>query len=154
MSNEQLGLSGQVHMVLKDRYGFIKDERDGPNLVVTDGKEEVARLIGGDAGAAFTHIAIGIDNTTAGADQTALVSESTSEGAERATADVSIITQTVTNDSAQFVTTFSFTDAFSVVESGVFNDSAAGDMLCRQIFTALAVDDGDSLTVTWKIRAG
>ena len=154
MSNEQLGLSGQVHMVLKDRYGFIKDERDGPNLVVTDGKEEVARLVGGQSGDAFTHIAIGIDNTAASAGQTTLISESTSEGAERAAADVSIITQTVSNDSAQFVNTFSFTDAFSIVESGVFNNSVTGDMLCRQVFTALAVDNGDSLTVTWKIRAG
>ncbi len=159
MSKENLGLTGQVHMVLRDRYGFVKEERFGPNLVVTDGKEEVARLISytSNSGDPFTHIAIGTDNTVESAGHTSLLGEITSAGGERdpyGAAYVSIVTQTVSNDTCQFVTTYNFTASFSVQESGVFNHTSAGDMLCRQTFTALAVSSADALTVTWKIRVG
>jgi hypothetical protein len=156
MSNESLGLTGQVHMVLRDRYGFVKEERFGPNLVVTDGKEEVARLISytSNSGDDFTHIAIGTDNTIPDAADTTLGAEITSAGGERTTGYVSIETQTVTNDTCQFVTTYNFTASFSVQESGVFNHTSTGDMLCRQTFTALSVSSADALTVTWKIRVG
>ena len=156
MSKESLGLSGQVHMVLRDRYGFIKEERYGPNLVVTDGKEEVARLISSSSlsGDDFTHIAIGEGVTEPSIGQTALVTEITSAGGERVTGFVSLETTSVSNDTCQFITTYTFTDSFSVTESGIFNDASAGDMLCRQTFTALSVSSADALTVTWKIRVG
>lgn len=156
MSGESLGLSGHVHMVLRNRYGFIREVQDGPNLIVTDGKEETARLLLGGtfSGDSFTDVAIGTDNTGAAAGQTSLEAEITSEGGERAVADRYILQTSVAGDTAQFVTSYPFTDSFSVQESGLFNDSTGGDMLCRQTFTALAVGNGDSLTVTWKIRVG
>jgi len=154
MAGESVGLQGQIHMVLRDRFGFIKEERLTPNLVVTDGKEEVARLIGGQSGDAFTHVAIGIGVGAAAAGDTTLGSEITSAGGERAAASISITTVSASNDTAQFVTSYSFTDTFAVTESGVFNSSASGDLLCRQTFSALNVNNGDSLTVTWKITVG
>jgi hypothetical protein len=156
MSDEALGLQGHVHIVKHDRYGFIREVRDGPNLVVTDGKEETARLLlGSTFGAnAFSHIAIGEDNTAPAAGQTALLDEITSQGGERDAATLTLATTSVSNDTAQYVTSYSFTDSFTVQESGLFNHSATGDMLCRQTFTALSVGNGDSLTVTWKIRVG
>lgn len=156
MSNESLGLTGQVHMVLRDRYGFIKEERYGPNLVVNAGKAEVAQLISSTSlsGTPFTNIAIGIDNTAPAVGQTALQSEITSAGGQRVVGFISNETTSVTNDTCQFITTYNFTASFSVQESGIFNNTAAGDMLCRQTFTALSVSSADALTVTWKIRVG
>ena len=156
MTGESLGLSGQVHIVLRDKYGFIREERYGPNLVVTDGKEEVARLISSASlsGDDFEYIAIGDNATAEAAGQTALSSEISSAGGERVAGYVSIQTTSVSNDTCQFVTTYNFTASFTVQESGLFNHTSAGDMLCRQTFTALSVSSADALTVTWKIRVG
>ena len=85
---------------------------------------------------------------------TALESEITSGGGSRQTgADVTGTRQTtnVTNDTAQLVTTFTFTAAFAVDEAGVFNDPAAGDMLCATAFGAANVVSGDTLQITWQV---
>ena len=151
MSDESLGLTGQVQMTLRDRYGFVKEERYGPNLVVTAGKTEVAKLISGTSLASdpFEYIAIGDDITGESAGQTALISEITSGGGERNPYGTAYVSEAAAV--LQFITTYTFTSDFSVKESGVFNANASGDMLCRQTFTALAVSSADALTVTWKI---
>lgn len=154
MAKEGVGLTGRVHMVLRDVDGNIREERYGPNLVVTDGKEEVARLIGAVSGDAFTHIAIGIGTAAPAAGDTTLGSEVTSGGGSRTTCTKDVLTNSVTNDTARFVTTYNFTATFAVTESGVFNSSSTGDLLCRQTFSALNVGSGDSLTVTWQVRVG
>lgn len=146
--NESFGLRGWVRHVVRDSNGKVKEVREGPNLVVTDGKEEVARLIC-DVGSpgAFTHIALGTGSTAPAAGQTSLADET-----HRSASTESIATTAVTNDTAQFLTTFSFTSSNAIVESGVFNDPSAGDMLCRQTFSAINVGSGDTLETTWKIQ--
>jgi hypothetical protein len=51
----------------------------------------------------------------------------------------------------QLIVTFNFTGTFAVTESGVLNAGAAGDLLSRQVFSAINVVNGDSLQVTWKV---
>lgn len=85
---------------------------------------------------------------------TTLVSETVTGGGERRTgANVTGTRQTTTvaNDTAQLVTTFTFTAAFNVDESSVFNAAAAGDMLCATAFGDISVVSGDTLQITWRI---
>lgn len=85
---------------------------------------------------------------------TALLSEIASGGGERRTgANVTGTRQTTTiaNDTAQLVTIFTFTSAFNVDESGVFNAAAVGDMLCATAFGDMPVVSGDTLQITWQV---
>ena len=103
----------------------------------------------------FDYIAIGTGTTVAAVTQTELVTEITTGGGERrGGSDVtgSRTTTTVTNDTSQWETTFTFTSSFAVTECGLFNASSNGTMLCRQIFSAINVASGDTITFTWKIQ--
>jgi len=85
---------------------------------------------------------------------TALLTEIAAGGGERRTAgNVTGSRQqtTVPNDTAQLVTTFTFTGAYGIDECGVFNDPAAGDMLCATAFGDVNVVSGDTIQITWRI---
>lgn len=152
LMQEKIGLTGTIHLVLKDRDGKIKEERVIKNLIVNAGKAEVAALIGAVAGGvAFGYIAIGTGTTAPAAANTTLEAEITTGGGARAASVNTQVTTTVTNDTLQAVKTFTFTLSFAVTESGLFNDATAGDMLARQTFSVINVANGDTLTVTWKI---
>ena len=150
MKSESARICGQVNMVLRDQYGYIKEERHGPNTVTDDGIEELVLLATG-SGDAFTHIALGTSTVAADVTDTSLGAEISTNGGGRDASTVSAETDDTTGDTIQLISGWSFSGALSITESGVFNDASAGDMLCRQVFTALPVDDGDSLTITWKV---
>lgn len=125
------------------------------NGVPTAGKALVAgRINASGAPAAAGYIGIGIGTTAFNATDTALETERQADGTAstaHTSATASLVTTDVTNDTAQLVATFSFTATLAITESGVFNASSAGTMLCRQTFSAINVVSGDSLQVTWKI---
>jgi len=115
------------------------------DLVTNAGMAKVASLLT----SAFSYIAIGSDDgstLTLDATNTALGNE-----LQREQATTSVETTNVTNDTAVFQATFNFTSAATIQESGVFDASTGGTMLCRQTFPALNVQAGDSLVLTWKI---
>jgi len=150
-------LTGQV-LIEHIRNGRVIDSRLGPNLIVSAGKAGVAsRINGSGAEAAFTYIGIGIGTTGALAGDTALETEydeTSTLSTTHKSASVSRVTTTVTNDTAQNVVTFNITGAgLAVTESGVFNAATAGTMLARQTFAVINLASGDSLQVTWKIKA-
>ncbi|KKP97243.1 MAG: hypothetical protein UR99_C0017G0026 [Candidatus Moranbacteria bacterium GW2011_GWD2_36_12] len=119
------------------------------NLITSAGKAGLAsRVNGNGAEAAFTYIAIGIGTTAAAVGNTALESEITTAGGQRANSTASRTTTTVTNDTARLVNTFTFTGSFNVTEAGVLNAGSTGTLLNRQVFTAVAVASGDSLQIT------
>jgi len=128
------------------RRGKLIEIRHIRNLLTNVGLAEMAGLWIG-LGTAFGYIAIGTGTTPAAETDTALATET-----HRAAATVSQDTTTVTDDTAKLVATFSFTASYSITESGVFNASTGGDLLCRAVFSAISVVDGDSLEFTWKIQ--
>jgi hypothetical protein len=71
---------------------------------------------------------------------------------DRALATGTLITTTTTNDTAQIVATFNVTGSKSLVESGLFTAASVGTMLCRKVFGAVAVINGNVLRVTWTIQ--
>jgi len=123
------------------------------NLVTNAGMAGVAsRINGSGAEAAFTWIGIGTGTTAANVTDTDIETEITTGGGERTDSAVSRTTTDVTDDTATLINTFNFTSTFAVTESGVLNaDDGGGVLLCRQVFSAINVVNGDSLQVTWDI---
>ena len=143
---EDMKLRGEVtfrHI----RNGEIIDERTYKNVIVNTGKAQVAGLINGATTGPFQYIAIGTGTTSESASDTSLVNE-THRGQDTSP---SRETTNVSNDTAVLDYTFDFTSSYAITESGVFNASSGGTMLCRKTFSAINVANGDSLQVTWKI---
>jgi hypothetical protein len=122
------------------------------NGVPTVGKALIAgRIMGSGTPAAATYIAVGTGTNAFAAGDTALQTELATSGLSRANGTVSLVTTTVTNDTAQVTTTFTVTGTQAVTESGVLNASSTGTLLCRQVFSAINVVNGDTLQITWKV---
>jgi hypothetical protein len=142
---QKLSLSGDFVVETRTKEGEVIAREEKHNLIVTMGKVEVAKLIGGVAADAFNAIAIGEGVTEALVAQEALVSEVEREavtGAYEATAKI------------VFEKTFEFGSAetYDITEAGIVNNIAVGgDMLNRVVFTAKAVDFNTDLYVKFTI---
>lgn len=122
------------------------------NLVPTVGKALAAGRLGASgAPAAVGWTAIGTGAVAAAAGDTALGAEIATNGGARAANTPTLVTTTVTNDTAQFVNTFTFTGSFAITEAGLFNASSVGTLAARQVFSAINVVSGDTLQITWKV---
>tara|TARA_X000001036_G_C20610904_1_gene778946 strand:+ start:500 stop:949 length:450 start_codon:yes stop_codon:yes gene_type:complete len=144
MINENLKLSGQLGIVLRDKDGNIKEERTERNLVVTTGLNYIASRIKDASATAMTHMALGSGTTAAAAGQTDLV---TLLGAREA-----LDSTTVTANAVAYVASFEAGDATgAVTEAGIFNAASSGTMLCRTKFNVVNKAADDTMTVTWTI---
>jgi hypothetical protein len=157
-----LWINGPHAARLSRFLGYWATEKDGRNLITDAGRAAVASRINGSGGAAaFTAIGQGTGATAANAADTTLQTEVKADGTAAsgvhalATASVTVsrVTTTVTNDTAQLVGTIAETATIAVTESGVFNADTNGTLLCRQTFSAVNVISGDSIQLTWKIKA-
>lgn len=146
--------NGIFNLIARNPDGKIRDVRIVHNLITTTGKAGLASRIGGSgAEAAFTYLAVGVGTTAAAVGNTTLETEITDSGLARVNATASRVTTSVTNDTAQLVTTFTVTGTKAVTEAGILNASSVGTLLCRQVFTAVNVVNGDSLQLTYKVQA-
>jgi hypothetical protein len=147
MINENLKLSGQLNIVLKDKAGNIKDHREVKNLVVNSGLAYIASRMTGTAKSVMSHMALGSGTTAAAAGQTDLVSILGSREALDST------TISGTNDEkVVYVSSFEAGDATgAVTEAGIFNAASSGDMLCRTVFSVVNKAADDTMSVTWTI---
>ena len=122
------------------------------NGVPTVGKALIAgRLNASGAPAAADYIAVGTGTNAFAAGDTTLQTETVGSGLTRAQGTASLVTTTTTNDTAQVLKSFTVTGSVAVTESGVFNASSGGTLLCRQVFSAINVVNGDTLQITWKV---
>lgn len=134
--------------------GYWSNNIQVANLITNAGFALIAgRLNGSGSPAAATYIAVGTGTNAANVADTTLQTESATAGLSRASATVSLVTTTVTNDTAQMLVTFTVTGTVAVTESGVLNAASTGTLLCRQVFSAINVVNGDSLQITWKVKA-
>lgn len=134
--------------------GFWSDSRIIANGMTNAGFAGVAsRINGSGAEAAFTYIAVGTGTNAFSAADTTLQTELGASGLSRAAATASRVTTTQTNDTAQLVLTYTVSGTAAVTESGVLNAASTGTLLCRQTFSAINVVSGDSLQITWKVKA-
>ena len=147
MINENLKLSGQLNIVLKDKAGNVKDSRDLKNLVVNSGLAYIASRMTGTAKAVMSHMALGSGTTAAAAGQTDLV---TILGSREALDTITIAGSN--NEKVVYVASFEAGDATgAVTEAGIFNAASSGDMLCRTKFNVVNKAADDTMSVTWTI---
>ena len=147
MIQENLKLSGQLNIVLKDKAGNIKDTREVKNLVVNTGLAFIINRMTGTSKAVMSHMALGSGTTAAAASQTDLV---TLLGSREAL-DSTTISGT-NNEKVVYVSSFEAGDATgAVTEAGIFNASSSGDMLCRTVFAVVNKAADDAMSITWTI---
>jgi hypothetical protein len=125
------------------------------NLITNAGHAAAAgRMSNQGSYSPFVNLAIGTGTTAAAATDTALQTEITTNGGARGAATASQTTTTVTNDTFQLQKTWTFTGAFAVTEEGILDSATTGGtLLAHQVFSAINVASGDSLTVTHKVSA-
>ena len=142
------------NLSFKDRLSIVLYRNGSPvymyqteDLVTNLGKSRVAGLINGVFTTSFTYVAIGTGTVAPSESDTSLGNE-----VARVAATCSTVTTTNSGDTARLVGTFSFDATLAITESGVFNASSGGDMLCRQTFPVINVLPGDGLQITWDIQ--
>ena len=146
MIHENLKLSGQLNIVLKDKAGNVKDTREVKNLVVDTGLVFIASRMTGTSKAVMSHMALGSSTTAAAAGQTDLVSVLGSREAIDST------TITGSNKAVAYASSFEAGDATgAVTEAGIFNASSGGDMLCRTVFSVVNKAADDTMSITWTV---
>lgn len=147
MINENLKLTGQLNIVLKDKDGNIKDSRECKNLVVNAGLAYIASRMVGTAKSVMSHMALGSGTTAAAAAQTDLISMLGS----RESLDGTNISGT-NDEKVVYAASFEAGDATgAVTEAGIFNAASGGDMLCRTVFPVVNKAADDTMAVTWTI---
>ncbi len=108
----------------------------------------------------LAYMALGLDSTAAAVAQSLLISELTganSSGAARVQASVSAVNvsaPTGITDSAQFYNSFAIQTSCQIQEIAIFNLSGAnnGQMMGRQVVTAINAQNGDTVQVTYKFQ--
>jgi len=147
MIDENLKLSGQLNIVLKDKAGNTKEDIVVKNLVVNTGLAYIASRMTGTSKAVMSHMALGSSPTAAAAGQSDLIALLGSREALDST------TIAGTNDEkVVYVSAFEAGDATgAVTEAGIFNAASSGDMLCRTVFQVVNKAADDTMAVTWTI---
>jgi len=142
---ECVRLIGELEILLI-RNSEVIERRVYKNVITNIGKAQVAGLINGVVTTPFKYVAIGTGTTAESPTDTSLVYE-----VARVLATTGRETTNVTNDTATWNATFSFTTSYSITEAGIFDSETGGNMLARKTFPALNVEAGDSLVVSWKV---
>jgi len=144
MINEGIKLRGDVALVLRDKDGNIKEQREQKNLVVSSGLNYIVSRMKDATATAMTHMALGSDSTAAAAGDTDLGSILGSREALDST--------TVNSNAVTYVASFEAGEGTgSVVEAGIFNAASGGTMLCRVVFGTITKEADDTLQITWTI---
>lgn len=145
-------VAGQVNLQVK-RKGEIVTDITVNNGITNAGFAALAGLAGNTGTVdPFTYLAVGTSTTAFSAAQTALVGEISTAGLSRASATVSRVTTTQTNDTLQLLKTFTLSGSATVEEVGAFNASSSGVMLGRALTSTVTLVSGDEFTITYKFK--
>ncbi len=145
-------LRGLVTLEVTDKQGKLKEKKEIENTICNLGLKAIVGLAGNiDTQVAFTYLAAGIGTTAAAATDTALESEIVDSGLARASVTPTSEQTTATDDTLQLVKAWSVTGTKAVTEIGILNAASSGVLLGHQVFSALNVVSGDTLTVTYQV---
>lgn len=120
-------------------------------VVVTNaGRAWFAKKAAGTETGTPSFVAWGTGAGTAGVTDTTLFTEASEA---RVSGTLSTVTTTVTDDTLQLTGTMTVAGAGKTITNvGQFDASTSGDMLMKADFTGLALDVGDSIAFTLKIK--
>lgn len=134
---------GNVDIKQYNDTGSLVVHREIKNTVTAVGKDVIASRLVGNTIAVMSHMAAGNSNVAASISQTALGSEL----GRVALDSTSRATNTIT-----YIATFPAGSATgNISETGIFNNSSGGNMLCRTSFTPLTKASGDTIVITWNV---
>jgi predicted lactoylglutathione lyase len=151
--NEGLPLKGRVRFTATDpRTGAIIKIID--NLIVTVGKELIARMLIDESGydTGLTYCAIGTGSTAPALNQTTLVAEVSRKAITSKTRASNVITLSTFFTAAE--------SAYAIEECGIFGHSTAsatvdsGVMFCRALLSYDNSAGNADLTIDWEITIG
>ena len=92
---------------------------------------------------AMSHMAIGTVSTAAAASDSALGGQANREA---------LTSATVTGTTITYIATFGAgSGTGAITEAGLFNQSSAGDMLCRTVFAVINKGQNDAMTISWSV---
>lgn len=142
-----LGLSGEWHIQVYDSEGRLKDERRGHNVITSNGKEALASYLRSAAVSVvtnpFVQVAIGTNTTSEAASDTALGTE-----LARTTGTATYTSGAIYEVRATFA---AGTGTGAITEYGLFNSSANGTMLSRDVEAVINKGASDTLVTTLQI---
>ena len=115
------------------------------NITLNAGIAQVAGLVAGLQTAYYNTIVVGTATPTLSATDTSLAGS-----VMAVTSTNSLVTTSVTNDTAQFVGTFNFTTSYTLY--GTMLQLAGGTPLAEASLGTVTVVNGDSLVLTWKVQ--
>lgn len=142
---ENLKASGQLHVVLTGADGQVKEDHLLKNLVVDTGLNFIVNRMKDANATVMSHMTLGTGTTAAAAGNTTLETEIVG-------ARVSLTSTTVAANQITYIASFAAgVGTGAVTESGIFNNSSGGTMLCRTVFPVVNKQAGDSMTVTWTV---
>mgnify|MGYP001572784605 FL=1 len=170
-------MSGHMQLVVTDPNGEIKAYRQTDNAITTNGENCVAKMLFKGPGTTgttactgaitqpFNYIALGTGTNAETPTVNDLQTENTAaNGLVRALGTATMVNATTGQGDAFSAgsATVTITKAFSptatviVTEAGLFNDTKSGTdgMFARKVFSAVTVNNLDTLTVTWTINIG
>lgn len=151
--NRLLSYNTNLHLKFLNKYGIIKDEWAVDNLTMNASFAVLSGLAGNTGSqTAYTYLALGTSSTAVAATQTTLGAEITDTGLQRASATVSRVTTTQTNDTLQLAKTFTATGSKTVEEVGYFNAASVGVMGGRALTTSKALVNGETLATIYQIK--
>ncbi|MCW1308294.1 MAG: hypothetical protein OH337_03740 [Candidatus Parvarchaeota archaeon] len=142
MNLEVAGLKGEFEIYLYDSEKRLKEYRRVKNITVNSGFRAVCDMMGLGGVSPFNYCAIGTGTTAPSPSDTALANEIARVlGGYTRTAD------NVWKNDATFG---AGVGTGAITESGLFNASTGGTMLCRQTFPVINKGANDTLVVTWQ----
>ncbi|MEM0106527.1 MAG: hypothetical protein QXX81_08370 [Zestosphaera sp.] len=139
-----------VNVRTKVEFKVIKQsgevvELDPTTIITNAGYDAICDCIAkSPQPAPFQYVAIGTNNTAPAAGQTTLGNEVMRQ--------LGTYSHTAGTKTFSVVATFSITASYTIWESGLFNASSGGTMLCRGVLdSGIPVQSGDTLQVTWTV---
>lgn len=140
---DNLKIKGRLSYQLFDESGNLKEEFEGPNLVVTAGLNFLASLLGGSAPTLMSHMAVGSSATAPAPADTALGGE---------LGRVALSSTSPSGSNTIYQATFPpGTGTGTIAEAGLFNSGAGGTMLSRSTAISVIKAAGDTLNIIWTI---
>jgi len=139
---EVTGLKGEFEVFLYDKEGKLKAYRNVKNMTVDSGFAAVCDMMGQGGVEPFKYCAIGDGTNAPTSGDTILASELARTLGSYNRSSSTIWTNEATFDPGVGTGT--------ITESGLFNASSGGTLLCRQTFGAITKGAADTLVVTWR----
>ncbi len=149
---ERSTVTGHVILQVFDSNGVLKNTIENHNLVVDVGLDEMAQAtfgVGGSGSTDFDFIEIGTGGTAPVAGDTTIETSACARIQDVAPDVNSAISG---ETSVSVISSFDGgTCAGSIVEAGIFNGIAGGQMLARSTFGTVTIGSGDTLNVNYTI---